>query len=217
MKGLKTKYKDLIYKITSDSDKKPEDKMSEVNDAKKSVQVNNNLIGIIVGEETELTSGMIVSLKNEIERTLTVLTNSPIADTFSFLPYTQKTLNIITSTFPEKNLYYVSDRDEFNDISALKKEKLNIKMIYPSLDKKEDFIKKIDYLVTINYELEPTMQAALKTNNIMVFPMNFRGVEAFAQKEKLVAPDPSGWVYNSASGMWVKNWGWDGSQSIQGW
>ena len=211
------KYKDLIYKITSDSDKKPEDKMSEVNDAKKSVQVNNNLIGIIVGEETELTSGMIVSLKNEIERTLTVLTNSPIADTFSFLPYTQKTLNIITSTFPEKNLYYVSDRDEFNDISALKKEKLNIKMIYPSLDKKEDFIKKIDYLVTINYELEPTMQAALKTNNIMVFPMNFRGVEAFAQKEKLVAPDPSGWVYNSASGMWVKNWGWDGSQSIQGW
>jgi len=211
------KYKDLIYKITSKNTEKPKEKSLGVNKAKKSVQLKDNMIGVIVGEETELTPGMIVSLKTEIERTLTVLTNSPIGDTFSFLPYTIKTAKIIIDTFPEKKIYYVSSREEFNDIKELKKEKLNIKMIYPSLNKKEDFIKKIDYLVTINYDLEPTMEAALKTNNIMVFPMTFRGVKSFAQKEKIVKPDPSGWVYNSASGMWVKNWGWDGSQSIQGW
>jgi len=217
------KYKDLIYKITSKNPTNPtkskdikNDKL-DINSAKKSLITKDILIGIIVDESSELTPGMLQTLKREIERTLTVLFNSPISDTFSFLPYSFKSLKIVSDTFPEKNLHYISGRDEFNDVKDLKKDKLNISKVYPSLKKKEDFVKKINYLVTINHTLEPTMEAALKTNDIMVFPMEFRGTETFSQKEKLVAPDPSGWSYNSASGMWVKNWGWDGQQELQGW
>jgi len=57
----------------------------------------------------------------------------------------------------------------------------------------------------------------LKEKNVMVFPMKFRGTKDFPQPEKLVAPDPSGWGYNSASGMWLKTWGKDGSHEIPSW
>ena len=212
------KFKDLVYKITSSPNttiKKDID--NNVNQAKKSVQLNDILIGVMVGNEIELTDGMLFSLKREIERTLTVLFNSPISDEFTFLPYEESTLKMMIELFPDRNFNYISTREEFKSIKALKQEKLNIKMIYPTLKKKEDFTNKIDYLVTINYKLESSMESALKTNNIMVFPMDFRGTQTFSQKEKLVQPDPSGWSYNSASGVWVKNWGNDGSQSIPGW
>lgn len=217
------KYKDLIYKITSQNatdTRKSEDMKKDsphVNPAKKSVQIKDILIGIIVDEKTELSKDMLLSLKRAIERTLTVLFNSPISETFSFLPYSKKALDIIVDTFPDMNIHFVSNREEYKTVKELKKEKMNIKMIYPTLKKNEDFVKKIDYLVTINHTLEPTMEAALKANNVMVFPMDFIGITSTPQKEKLVTPDPSGWIYNPASGMWVKNWGWDGSQSIPGW
>ena len=51
----------------------------------------------------------------------------------------------------------------------------------------------------------------------MVFPIDLQGIKATSQKEKLVKPDGSGWVYNPANGMWVKTWGWDGKQELKGW
>jgi len=211
-------YKDLIYKITSRSDNNLNiEKNKDVNPAKKSVQVNNLNIGVIANDDLELSDDMIYALKREIERTLTVLFNSPISDQFAFLPYNKRLLEYMTPLFPSRDFHYVTTREEFNDIKKLKQEKLNIKSIYPSLNKKEDFLKKIDYLVTLNYEIEETMKSYLDSHKIMIFPMSFRGTESFSQKEKLVTPDPTGWSYNSASGLWTKTWGDDGSQTIQGW
>jgi len=216
------KYKDLIFKITSknksDNGMLANDSTIEINHAKKSLSKQvKSVVGILVDEETELTTGMLNSLKTEIERTLTVIFNSSIYNNIIFLPFNKNTLTLSLETFPEKNIHYISDRTEYKSIKDLKLNKLNLKMIYTSTNKKTDFIKKIDYLVTINHTLESSMESALKTNNIMVFPMNFRGTSQFTQKEKKIQPDPSGWSYNSASGMWVKNWGKDGSQTIQGW
>lgn len=215
------KYKDLVYKITSSNklNKNPNMKKDKpaINKAKKSVQTKDVLIGIISDDEVVLTKGILDAIKREMERTLTVLFDSPISDTLAFLPYSENTLKIMVDTFPDKKFHFVSNREEFKDVSELKQTKLNIKMVYASMDKNKDFANKIDYLVTINKTLEPTMKALLDSKNVTIYPMEFRGTENFSQKEKLVAPDPSGWVYNSASGMWVKNWGWDGSTSIPSW
>jgi len=214
------KYKDLVYKITSSNTKKEPDmkkETPEVNKAKASVKTKDVLIGILSDDTVTLTPGILNAIKREMERTLTVLFDSPISDSFSFLPYSENTLKIMVEIFPDRNFHYVSGREEFGAVKELKKDKLNIKMIYASMNKNQDFADKIDYLVTINKEVEPTMKASLEKKNVMVFPMEFRGTENFSQKEKLVAPDPSGWVYNSASGMWTKNWGWDGSQEIPSW
>ena len=214
-------YKDLIYKITSSNTEKENPDMkkevSAVNKAKTSVQTKDVLIGILSDDEVTLTQGSLNAVKREIERTLTVLFNSPISDSFAFLPYSENTLKIMVETLPERQFHYISTKEEYNGINELKKEKLNIKIIYASMDKNKDFAEKIDYLVTINKEIEPTMKAILDSKNVMIFPMEFRGTENFSQKEKLVAPDPSGWSYNSASGKWVKNWGWDGSAEIPSW
>lgn len=212
-------YKDLVYKITSTYNETPNMKKEapETNKAKASVQTKDVLIGIMSDDSVELTQGSLNAVKREMERTLTVLFNSPISDSFAFLPYSEKTLKIMIETFPDKTFHYISERDEFSNLKDLKQEKLNLKMVYASLDKNKDFVDKIDYLVTINKELEPTMKASLDAKNVMVFPMTFRSTENFSQKEKLVMPDPSGWIYNSASGMWVKNWGWDGSQELPSW
>lgn len=215
------KYKDLIYKITTDNKnpnvEKPSMEYTDINAAKKSVQIKDLIIGVMSNPEKELTPGMLQSLKREIERTLTVLFNSPISDDFSFMPYDVKTLKILLDLFPDRIFHYVSSREEYDEIAKLKKDKINLKTIFPSLKKKADFAEKIDYLVTINYTPEPDLDAALKKKNTMIFPMDFVGITQHAQKEKIVKPDPSGWVYNSASGLWVKNWGWDGHQEIQGW
>ena len=91
-------------------------------------------------------------------------------------------------------------------------------MIFQTNNHKQDFIDKIDYLVTVNVDkIEASFEMALKHKNIMTFPMTFVGTNNTSQPEKLVAPDPTGWVYNSANGMWVKNWGWDGSATIPSW
>ena len=214
------KYKDLIYKITS-SNKSEQPSMKKetpnINKAKASVQTKDILIGILSDDKTELSKDSLNAIKREIERTLTVLFNSPISDSFSFLPFSKDTLKIMVDIFPDRNFHYISEREEFKEVKKLKREKLNIKMIYASLNKKRDFVEKIDYLVTINKEIEPTMQAVLDSKNVMVFPMIFNGTKNSPQKEKLVTPDSSGWIYNSANGMWVKNWGNDGSQQIPGW
>lgn len=215
------KYKDLIYKITSSRTKTENPDMKKetptVNKAKQSVQTKDVLIGIMSDDGVELTEGSLNAVKREVERTLTVIFDSPISNSLAFLPYSEKTLKIMIKTFPDRPFHYVSERDEYKAVKEMKKEKLNLKMIYVSMDKNNDFVNKIDYLVTINKELEPTMKAALEAKNVMIFPMSFRGTESFSQKEKHVAPDPSGWVYNSASGVWVKNWGWDGSQEFPSW
>jgi len=211
-------YKDLIYKITSRSDDNLDiEKNKDINPAKKSIQINNLNIGVIADDDLELSDEMIYALKREIERTLTVLFNSPISDQFAFLPFNKRLLEYMIPLFPSRDFHYVTTRDEFNEIKKLKQEKLNIKSIYPSLNKKEDFLKKIDYLVTLNYEMEETMESYLNSHKIMVFPMSFRNTESFSQKEKLVTPDPTGWSYNSTSSLWTKTWGNDGSQTIQGW
>ena len=215
------KYRDLIYKITSSKTNETNVKKKEiedVNDAKKSVRVKDILIGVMIGEDLVLNKGISQAVKNEVERKLTVLFNSPISDAFAFLPFDKTTLLTMLELFPDKKHHYISGREEFNEVSELKKEKLNFKALYASLNTKEDFIKQIDYLVTINIDkLDKDFESALSEKEIMVFPLSFRGTKNFSQGEKLVAPDPSGWSYNSSSGMWVKNWGWDGSQSIPSW
>jgi hypothetical protein len=96
--------------------------------------------------------------------------------------------------------------------------KLNLKTVYINDDVNEDFVSKIDYLVTVNIDsLEPTLKAKLDQKKVLILPMVFRGTEQLSQKEKLVVPDPTGWVYNSASGIWSKNWGRDGSQELPSW
>jgi hypothetical protein len=214
------KYKDLVYKITSsNTQKEPNMKKAqpEINKAKASVQTKDVLIGILSDDNVELSKGSLNAVKREMERTLTVLFDSPISDSFSFLPYSENTLKIMLEIFPDRNFHYVSEREEFKVVKDMKKEKLNLKMVYASMNKNQDFADKIDYLVAINKEVESSMKAVLEKKNVMIFPMEFRGTENFSQPEKLVAPDPSGWIYNSASGMWVKNWGWDGSQQIPSW
>lgn len=215
------KYKDLIYKITSNNEpiqKSDMKKPSNMNDAKKSVSVKEVLIGVMIDAETVLDKSISEALRAEVERTLTVLFNSPISDSFAFLPYDEKTLNIMLELFPGKNHYFVSGRDSFSKVKDLKQTKLNLKQIYASLNVKSDFVDKIDYLVTVNIdELESSMKSELSKRNIMIFPMSFRGTKSFAQPEKLVTPDPTGWTYNSSSGVWIKTWGWDGSQEVPSW
>ena len=219
------KYKDLIYKITSGKNNQNMKEINmknvsndDVNSAKKSVQIKDILIGVMIGDKTVLNKGISKALKQEVERTLTVLFNSPISDSFSFLPYDKITLISMLELFPDKNHHFISDRETFSEVNDLKSKKMNFRNIYASMDINTDFVKKIDYLVTINIaEIEPSMKAKLTEKDVMILPMTFRGTENFSQKEKLVVPDPSGWSYNSASGMWVKNWGWDGSQEIPSW
>lgn len=216
-------YKDLIYKITSGGNNKTNStpmkkEPSEINPAKKSLQTKDILIGVMIGDKTVLNKGISKALKQEVERTLTVLFNSPISDSFSFLPFDKPTLMAMLELFPDRTHHFVSGRDDYKEVKDLKQNKLNLKTVYASMNVKEDFVSKIDYLVTVNIdEIESSMKAKMDEKNIMVFPMSFRGTESFSQPEKHVLPDPSGWVYNSASGMWVKNWGWDGSQEIPSW
>lgn len=218
-------YKDLIYKITSGSstptDDVPSEEMkkdTEVNSAKQSVQVKDVLIGVMIGPNTVLNKGISGAIKAEVERTLTVLFNSPISDTFSFLPYDKTTLIAMLDLFPEKNHHYNAKKEELEEIKKLKQTKLNLKMVYDSVNPNEDFVKKIDYLVTVNIEkLEPTLEAKLDAKNVMVFPMTYVGTSNSSQKEKFVTPDPSGWVYNAGNGIWMKTWGWDGSQELPSW
>ncbi len=217
-------YKDLIFKITSQSDvdnsmDNIKKENPDINLAKKSVQPKDVLIGIMSDNLIELTPSMLHYLKIEIERTLTVLFNSPISDTFAFLPYSKNILEVMVDTFPDKTFHFIASEENFNNIKAFSKTKLNIKIVYQSNNINIEFANKIDYLVTINTTLEPTLEAQLKSRNVMIFPMTLTNskTQSFSQPEKLVKPDTSGWVYNSANGMWIKNWGWDGSQSIPSW
>lgn len=212
-------YKDLIYKITSTNEQPVDMKKdnTDLNAAKQSVQLKDVLIGFIHDDTKPLDSQMLNALKTEIERTLTVLFNSPISDTLAFLPYSINTLKILLSVFPDKKINYIAEEVEIKELDELKKTNLNLKLIIKSDKKKADFANKIDYLVSVNTTIDPDMESLLKSKNVMIFPMSFIGIENRPQKEKHVLPDPSGWVYNSANGLWVKNWGWDGSQSIPSW
>jgi len=219
-------YKDLVYKITSSGNdrnviKEPEElkrETQEVNAAKKALILKDVLIGVMVGADIVLNKGIAEALKAEIERTLTVLFNSPISDTFSFLPFDKATLIPMLELFPGKNHHFVYKSEEAEEIKELKKTKMNLSTVYLSDDVNKAFVGKIDYLMTVNIDkLEPSMEAKLKEKNIMIFPMVFRGTKQFSQAEKLVAADPSGWGYNSASGIWLKTWGNDGSQEVPSW
>lgn len=212
-------YKDLIYKITSTNVTVQDMKKDtpDINSAKASVQTKDVLIGILSDDKVILTPGILNAIKNDIERKLTVLFNSPISDSFSFLPYSENTLKIMVDVFPDRNFHYISEKEELTNINELKKNKLNIKMVYTTTNKNQEFVEKIDYLVTINKEVEPTMKSFLDKKNVMIFPLTFVGTQNTSQPEKLILPDPSGLVYNSASGMWTKNWGWDGFQSLDSW
>ena len=217
-------YKDLIYKITSSSNntvvtsEEMKKEMPDINPARKSVQLKDVLIGIIMNPETVLNKSIADLLKKEIERKLTVLFNSPISDVFSFLSFDKTTLLSMLDLFPDKNHHYIATENEYKEIKDLKQEKLNLKMVYPTVEKNFDFVDKVDYVVLINIEnMESTMEAKLKEKNIMIFPLNFVDTKSYSQPEKLVKTDPTGWNYNADSGMWVKTWGWDGSQEIKGW
>lgn len=218
-------YKELIYKITSGkvdnshvTDKNIKTTTDEVNGAKQIVQLKDTLIGVMIDDTLEFTKDISLSLKVEVERTLTVLFSSPISDTFGFLPYDKKTLVSMLELFPEKKHHYIATEEEFDEIKTLKETKLNLKMIYTTKNLNDDFSKKIDYLVTVNVaEIEPSMKARFDERNVSIFPMTFRNVENYSQKEKLVAPDPSGWAYNSATGVWLKAWGNDGTAEIPSW
>ena len=224
MEKMYMQYKDLIYKITSskidviDDQEKMKKDSPDLNDAKKALQLKDVLIGVMINSNTVLDKDISNALKVHVERTLTVLFNSPISDTFSFLPYDKNTLTLMLDLFPDKKHHYLSTNDETEQTKLLKSSKLNLTMVYNTNNRNDDFVNKIDYLVTVNVDpLETTMQAKLKEKNVMIMPLTFRGIENFSQKEKLVVPDSSGWVYNSANGIWSKNWGNDGSATIKSW
>lgn len=215
-------YKDLIYKITSGTAAVPspvKKKIRQVNDAKKSVQNTDILIGVIIDENTVLNKGITTAFRIEVERTLTVLFNSPISDSFSFLPLDKTSLISMLDLFPDRSHHFISDSTEvYAELQELKKSKLNLQTISRTENVNADFVSKIDYLVTVNVDdIEPTMNAKLVANNVMILPMEFRGTTTLTQKEKTITPDPSGWAYNPASGTWMKTWGKDGSQTITGW
>lgn len=217
-------YKDLIYKITSSKptevnpNEMKKEQTIDVNPAKQSVQPKDLLIGIIFGDDVVLNKGISEAIQKEIDRTLTVLFNSPISDSFSFLPYDKNTLIAMIDLFPEKKFHYLVTKTESEELSILKKDKLNLKVLTNSENTKSDFFNKIDYLVTINVDvLESGIQSLLNQRNITVFPLTFRGTKSHQQPEKLVQPDPSGWVYNKANGLWTKSWGWDGYQELPSW
>lgn len=209
-------YKDLILKITSKNGS--DIQTTEINTVKKSIESKDILIGIMADEAVELSAPSLDVLKREVERTLTVLLNSPISDTFGFLPYSKKTLETVVKTFPEKRIHYIYEEEEYSDIKKMKQTNLNIISINKTTNKLTDFVKKINYLVTVNKELEPSLKISLDNADVMFFPIDIVDLEApKGQKEVLVKPDGTGWSYNSASGMWVKTWGNDGMQEIPGW
>lgn len=216
-------YKELIYKITSnkqdpvESDEMKKD-TSDLNPAKQSVQLKDVLIGIMVSPQTKVTPEIAQLLKSQVERTLTVLFNSPIADTFSFLPFDKNTLITCLDLFADKNHHFIASPEELEEVKTLKTSKLNLKMIYNSPNVIDDFVRKIDYLVTLNIDaIEPTMQTKLSSKKVMIFPVTYVPVENLSQPQKLVSPDPGGWLYNKANGTWSKFWGRDGSQVIPSW
>jgi len=208
-------YKDLLFRITSGGNSQL---TQVVNPIKQKLQSKDILIGIMIDTEKKISEPMLKILKNEISRTLTVLLHSPISETFAFLPYTQEALKIVVEQFPDKRIHYIAEQDEYQEIKELKSKKLNISTIYKSETKLREFTNKIKYLVTVNTVMDKALEATLKQNDTMVFPIDLVDIEApKGQKEKLVKPDGSGWVYNSASGMWVKTWGNDGMAEIRGW
>jgi len=208
-------YKDLLFKITNHGNNQL---TQVVNPIKQKLQSKDILIGIMIDTEQKLSKQMLGILKSEIERTLTVLLHSPISETFAFLPYSRPALDIIVTQFPEKRIHYIANNDEYTEIKELKAEKLNISTIYKSETKLREFTDKIKYLVTVNTTMDKALEVTLKQNDTMVFPIDLVDVAApKGQKEKLVKPDGTGWVYNSASGMWVKTWGNDGMQELEGW
>jgi len=217
------KYKDLIYKITSNNNdpinkQTIQNSLSDMNDAKLSLQTKEVLVGVMIDENTVLNKGISEALHKEVERTLLVLSNNAISESISFLPYDKKTLISMLELFPEMTHHFISNKEDFLEVKEIKNKKMNLKNVYASLNINEDFVNKIDYLVTVNIsEIDSSMNAKLSEKNVIIFPMTFRGTENFSQKEKKVSPDPSGWSYNSASGIWQKNWGWDGSQQIPSW
>jgi hypothetical protein len=210
-------YKDLLFKITS-SEEIIDNNNRPINPIKQKLQSSDILIGVMIDEESSLSNELLNILKNEILRTLNILFNSPISETFAFLPYTKNDLNIIVAEFPEKRIHYIADEEEYMEIKKLKTEKLNITNVYKSDSKLKEFTTKIKYLVTVNIDIDEMLKNTLQQNDIMVFPIDLLELDSPKnQKEKLVKPDATGWVYNSASGMWVKTWGDDGMQELQGW
>jgi len=208
-------YKDLLFKITT----RGNNQLTQVvNPIKQKLQSKDILIGIMIDTEQKISKQMLGILKLEVEKTLTVLLHSPISETFAFLPYSKEALNIVVEQFPDKRIHYITDNEEYTEIKELKAKKLNISNIYKSETKLREFTDKIKYLVTVNTVMDKALEATLKQNDIMVFPIDLIEVNApKGQKEKLVKPDGAGWVYNSATGMWVKTWGNDGMQELPGW
>jgi len=211
-------YKDLIYKITSTDEPVSLDKSDDdVNLAKKSFKTSKYFIGVIAGKIV-LNKGISDALKNEIDRKLTVLFNSPISNEFSFLPYDKIILTSLLDLFPDRNFNYVSTEEDYDSIIEIKKTKMNLSNVFKSTNVDSDFVDKLDYLVTINFnDINPAMKARLENKNVLIFPLTFYGTANNGQPEKLVSPDPSGWKYNPASGIWAKNWGRDGSAEIPSW
>lgn len=207
-------YKDLLFKITSGNNQL----IQVVNPVKRNLQSSDILIGVMIDTEKELSKPMLVILKHEIERTLTVLLHSPISETFAFLPYSREALDVVVDQFPDKRIHYISEKGEYEEIKELKSSKLNINTIYKSTTKLRDFTDKIKYLVTVNTTIDKALESTLKQNDIMVFPIDLLELNIpKGQKEKLVKADGTGWAYNPASGMWVKTWGNDGMQELRGW
>ena len=208
-------YKDLLFKITSGNNGQS---TQVVNPIKQKLQSTDILIGVMIDTEKKISEPMLDILHSEISRTLTVLMTSPISETFAFLPYTKEALEIIVEQFPDKRIHYISEQDEYTEIKDLKSKKLNIATIYKSETKLREFTDKIKYLVTVNSTIDKALEATLKKNDTMIFPIDLLEIDApKSQKEKIVKPDGSGWVYNSASGIWVKTWGNDGMAEIRGW
>ena len=208
-------YKDLLFKITSSGNNKL---TQVVNPVKQKLQSKDILIGVMIDTERKISEQMLAVMKSEIERTLTVLLHSPIAETFAFLPLTKEALTLMVDNFPNKRIHYISTEEEYSEIKELKSKKLNIHSIYKSETKLREFTDKIKYLVTINTVMDKVLEATLKQNEIMVFPIDLVGINTpQITKEKIVKPDGTGWVYNSANGMWVKSWGDDGMAEIRGW
>lgn len=92
-----------------------------------------------------------------------------------------------------------------------------IKIVDSSTVALNEFIKNLNTVFCSNIVLPLDLSNFINDRKILLFNIDTPNTVSFSQKEKLVKADPTGWVYNPASGVWTKSFGWDGVQTLNGW
>jgi hypothetical protein len=227
-------YKELIFKLTSKNNKNKEviDKTNDydlkdfksikLKKQKKDSEKDFFSIGIIINEEFQMPNTLVGTLKNMIDRILTIYSQVPILNNYRFISMDKNTLDFCIKSFPNVQNVFIFDNNQKNiSLDNLKKIKynfLNFDNIIISKNPKKDFADSIDILITLNNpKMDDDLQEYLINKNISIHDLMFQNdIENKSQKEKLVTVDSNGWNYNSATGKWVKSLP-DGVTEIEGW